>query len=199
MITDSFTLDYSLSDIDEALKLAEKCAAYCELSHKQTLQLRLLTEELIGMMHGILGKYSSELFLSADKKDISIHLRARADFDISSKEREMLVAASTKGENLAYRGFMGKIRRLLEYSVFAGEGSLAAAGSLTFTGVDYDTYMMSDEWSLRRYMQALEKAKEQDHPEWDELERSIVARLADDVTVSVHADIAELVIRKNFE
>ncbi len=199
MITDSYTLDYSLGDIDKALELTEKCAVYCELNPKQTLQLRLLAEELIGMMHGILGGYSSELFLSSEGKDISIHLKARADFDITADERKKLVAASTRGENLAYKGFMGKIRQLLEGGVYGGEASLAAVGNITFTGIDYDTYMMPDEWSLQRYIRALEKTKNNDLPVWDELERSIVAKLADDVTVGVHSDIAELVIKKRFE
>ncbi len=198
MITDTYTLDYSLDDINNALHIADKCAAYCELSHKQTLQLRLLSEELIGMMHGILGGYVCEFYLSSEGKDIEIHLNARADFDISAQEKQKLIAASSKGENLAYKGFMGKIRKLLECSVFGGESSLAAAGNITFTGIDYDTYMMPDEWSLQRYIQALEQSKAESPREWDELERSIVAKLADDVTVGVHADIANVVIYKSF-
>ncbi len=199
MLTDTYTLEYSLADIEQALKLTEKCAVYCELSGKQALQLRLLTEELMGMMHGILGGYISELYLSSQGKDISIHLKAHADMDISAQEREALVAASTKGENLAYKGFMGNIRRLFESVVLGGEDCLEAAGHLSFTGIDCGADMLPDEWSLRRYTQALEKAKGEAQPVWDELERSIVAKLADDVRVSVHADIAELVIQKNFE
>lgn len=35
------------SDIDKALKEVEKFAQYNELSHKETLQLRLLAEEML--------------------------------------------------------------------------------------------------------------------------------------------------------
>ena len=41
--------------IAEALAEAEKTAVYCSLGHKQTLQLRLLAEELTGMIRSIVG------------------------------------------------------------------------------------------------------------------------------------------------
>lgn len=198
MITDVYQLNQTDADLAKAMLLGEKCAAYCELSQKQSLQLRLLCEETIGMMAGILGHYSAEFYLSTQDKNIEIHIKAHADMDISEQERKQFISASTSGENISYRGFMGKIRRLLESSVFGGEDCLAAAGNMTFTGIGYDSYVIADEWSLQRYKNALANANAEREPAWDELERSIVANLADDVIVGVHADVAELIIRKNF-
>ncbi|MDO5112602.1 MAG: hypothetical protein Q4E65_09880 [Clostridia bacterium] len=195
MITDICTLDQSFTGVENALALTEKCAAYCELSPRQTLQLRLLAEELLGMMRGILVNYEAEFYLESEAKDITIHLRAHADMDIPDSERKKIVEVSTSGENLAYRGVMGKVRKLLECGMFGGQESLAAASSLMFTGVEYDTYMIPNEWSLKRYMDTISALQDKAPQQWDELEKSIVANLADDVTVGVHADVAEVSIR----
>lgn len=198
MITDICMLDQSLTGVADALALTEKCAAYCELTPRQTLQLRLLAEELLGMMRGILGQYEAQFYLESDQKDITIHLKARADMDIPDSERKKIVEVSTSGENVAYRGVMGKVRKLLECGMFGGPECLAAAGSLMFTGVEFDTYMMPNEWSLKQYMDTISAIQDKAPQQWDELEKSIVANLADDVTVGVHADVAEVSIRKRF-
>lgn len=198
MITDIYQLNQTYADLAKALMLGEKCATYCELTQKQSLQLRLLCEETIGMMAGILGHYHAEFYLSALDKNIEIHIKAYSDMDISEQERKQFIAASSSGENVSYRGFMGKVRKLLESSLFGGEDCLAAAGNLTFTGIGFDSYAVADEWSLQRYRKALEAAHTQKEPVWDELEMSIVASLADDVIVGVHSDVAELIIKKSF-
>ena len=54
-------------------------------------------------------------------------------------------------------------------------------------------------WSLERYRAAMEKEKEQSpvvKEAWDELEKSIVASIADDVRVSVSGKKVELIIEK---
>ena len=54
-------------------------------------------------------------------------------------------------------------------------------------------------WSLAKYRQSVDEARasDQDTTEaWDELEKSIVASIADDVRVGVKGDTVELVIEK---
>lgn len=197
MLTDVYTLSYSLEDLEGALEIAKKCAAYCGLEERDALRLRLLTEETVGMMRGVLGGFTSEFYMQADGSCITLHIKAYADFAIGAWERERLVALSSSGENEAYKGFMGKLRKLMEGGLTGGSAGLAAAGGMMFTGVDIDTYMLPDEWSLQRYRRALEGAA-QKAAVWDELESSIVARLADEVSVRVHADLAQLQVRKDF-
>ena len=49
-------------------------------------------------------------------------------------------------------------------------------------------------WSLRAFEAAMPKAS----PEWDELEKSIILSLADDIIVNIKKGRADMVIYKNF-
>ncbi|MBE6103000.1 MAG: hypothetical protein E7200_13100 [Selenomonas ruminantium] len=58
-------------------------------------------------------------------------------------------------------------------------------------------------WSLQQYRKDMEELKQEEADSdlterLEELERSIVANIADDVQVSVEGDNIEMVIRKNF-
>ena len=64
-----------------------------------------------------------------------------------------------------------------------------------------DIHMWS--WSLEQYRQDVQEQKEKGDDEaiddlLDELEKSIVANIADDVKVSVKGNSIEMIIRKNF-
>ena len=54
---------------------------------------------------------------------------------------------------------------------------------------------MNDCWTLSRYKDA---QRDNEEP-WDELEKSIIANLADDVTVAVKGNNVEIVITKDFK
>ena len=54
-------------------------------------------------------------------------------------------------------------------------------------------------WSMDVYREGIENAKEKDgaaQEAWDELEKSILANLADDVRVSIKGNVAEVVVEK---
>lgn len=54
-------------------------------------------------------------------------------------------------------------------------------------------------WSLQVYRQEISAKKETKQEEWDELEKSIITKLADDVKVWLNADSTMLVIEKNIK
>lgn len=196
MKSDQHKLDQTLAGTEAVLREAEKCARYCELNPKETLRLRLLAEELLGMMRGILANYSAEFWIEGAEKKMALHMRALADMDISPAERRALLDVSSSGTNAAAKGFMGKLGQLFACGLFGGAEEMAAASGLLYAGMDCGTNMLPDEWSLQRYRNLLERAGK---PEaWDELEKSIVASFADDVTVAVRSDRAEITIIKDF-
>lgn len=197
MKSDVQKLNQSLAGTGAVLWEAEKCARYCELTEKETLRLRLLAEELLGMMRGILADYSAEFWIESAGKAMELHLRALADMDISPAARKALLEVSTSGENEAAKGFMGKLSQLFACGMLGGAEEMAAASGLLYAGVDCGDYMLPNEWSLQRYRNLLERAGKSEA--WDELEKSIVASLADDVIVAVRGDRAEIIIQKNFE
>ena len=56
MKTDVIAVSSSGNQIGKALEQVEKMAAFKGLSRKDTLHLRLLTEEMMGMMRSITGE-----------------------------------------------------------------------------------------------------------------------------------------------
>ena len=58
----------------------------------------------------------------------------------------------------------------------------------------FHCYLLNDQWTLKRYKDAERNNKEP----WDELEKSIIANLADDLTVGVKGRQATIVVTKKF-
>jgi len=76
-------------------------------------------------------------------------------------------------------------------------------GIITPPGIETPAvYDMTPVWTLQTYRANLEEKhvdNEAADAAWDELEKSIVANLADDVVVGVKGDCIELVIIKNLK
>ena len=64
-------------------------------------------------------------------------------------------------------------------------------------GVEYSVGLTpSYSWSLNKYRNVVKK---EDKEDWDELEKSIIANLADDVIVGVKGKQANIVVVKKFK
>ena len=74
-------------------------------------------------------------------------------------------------------------------------------GWIAFVDGDGSIDAMDFEWSLLQYRSMVEKEKQQKKAEeaWDELEKSVVANIADDVRVGVRGDIVEMTIIKRYD
>ena len=67
--------------------------------------------------------------------------------------------------------------------------------SASFIAYQLETsVLLDDQWTLNRYRDAERNNSEP----WDELEKSIIANLADDVVVSVKGNNVEIAIIKKF-
>lgn len=204
MVSDTITITSTGAGIAEALNETERTAAYKQLSHKQTLRLCLLAEELTGMVRSIVGHTEAQFWVEAEGDLFSLHLSTKTQ--LSPDVREALLKASTSGKNAAKRGFMGKlwdvILRMSEPGVptpsayDSGYIYTDPGGFDTTMGVGLHTVMAG--WSLDTYRQSLEQQGKQESEDWDELEKSIVAKLADEVKVFIRGDAVEAVIEKRF-
>ena len=67
---------------------------------------------------------------------------------------------------------------------------------MMYTGMDWTSHY----WSLDRYRSEVEEHRTEASAAqaWDELEKSIVGKLADDVLVGIRSDKVELIIKKSF-
>lgn len=191
MKTDVIAVSSKNSRLKETLRQVDKVAAYKDLSPKGALHLRLLTEEMIGMVGSITGKVEGKFWIEDEDGVYQLHLQAKTDLD--AEKRKQLISASSSGVNEASRGLMGKLR-----SFFEPEDDFPVYYEPMFGPKD-DIYGESA-WSMRIYREQVERymqQKKQGAAEaWDELEKSVVAHVADDVKVSIHGRTVEMVIIK---
>ena len=201
MKTDIISVSSRGNQIGSALEQVEKVAAYKGLSGKQALHLRLLTEEMMGIMHALTGEKEADFWIDDEGGVFSLHLSANTEMD--SEMRKKLLAVSKSGKNDAARGVTGKLRDLFERLLEPGEMSIAQslAAGLYCESLDPEFGVMmlapDDYWSLQKYSDSLDRGGKPDE-NWDELERSVVARLADDVRIGIKGRSVEITIIKRF-
>ena len=186
-------------DLAAILKESEHVAAYNGLSHKQTLQLRLLCEELDGMLPYIIDEFEGDLWIECENGVCKVNVSIKIpDFNAGKKEELIDIAKNKK--NAAAVGIVGKIRNAIEdfflneealgaFDVAPGMFHLATGYS---EGIDY-SYL----WTLEQYRCTVKQEEHED--EWDELEKSVIASVADDVIVGIKGKQADIVIVKNFK
>lgn len=190
-------IDNGTKDLEAILRESEKVAVYNELNHKDTLQLRLLCEEIDGMLPNIIDDFSGDFWIDFEDGVCKINLSLRfAEF--SAKKKEELVAIAKNKKNSAEVGIVGMIRSALE-DIFLQEDNIGG-GNLSLESRDlitdyYDCMDYSYLWTLDRYSK---QVKNDATEEWDELEKSVLASVADDIIVGVKGKRADIIIVKNF-
>jgi hypothetical protein len=174
--------------VELVLKHTERVAAYKDLSHKGALHLRLLAEEMMSMVRAIAGNVSGKFWIENEGDEYALHLRVETDADYSAREK--LISVSTTGENEAHRGFMGKIRAFFEPFETAPayfDPELDATGSNMV-------------WSMRSYQEQLRQYVSENRAgaaeAWDELEKSVISHVADDIKVSIRGRTVEMTVTK---
>ena len=197
MKSDVIIVSNSGSKMEEALAETEKVAAYKELSRRNALHLRLLTEEMMGMMRSITGETNGEFWIEDEDGVYQLHLRVATR--LSADEREQLLAASSTGKNESARGLMGRLRDFFDWS--SDEDLDAVSNPLLLPDMFDSTSPTLDwEWSMIRYENALSARVEKNEAgakeAWDELEKSVVKHVADDVKVSIRSGIVDMIIYK---
>ena len=197
-------IENGTKDLELILKESEKVAVYNGLSHKQTLQLRLICEEIDGMLPNIIDDFSGDFWIDFEDGVCKVNVSLCFDkFTVEKKER--LVSFSKNKKNAAAVGIVGKIRSALE-DVFLEEDSFGGGdmslGSRYFVtefynGMDnYSGMEYSCLWSLEQYKSTVKKEEKKD--DWDELEKSVIASVADDVIVGVKGKRADIIVVKKF-
>ncbi len=186
----------------EALAATEKLGAESGLDRKENLRLRLLAEELFGMVRSIVGDVEARYWLEQEDSRFEIHLQS--DVEMTQETRRQLIAVSTQGENAAARGFMGKLRDMIAAALLPSEEGPSML-SLGFMTMGSPGGMRAGgggcDWTLSKYRSEVENGRSRGgaaEDAWDELEKSIVASIADEIRVRVKGSAVEITIAKTF-
>lgn len=164
----------------------EKTASYTKLDDKSAGRLRLMAEEMIGMLPELLEYADGDFWIEVDNNKYELHTSLLPKKVMSAENREKLLSISSSGKNSAGKGIMGKILVAIQMMM------IDYAQVTTTSGNFYD---MGRSWSLETYRSYAEKEKGE---AWDELEKSIIANISDDVVVCIHEKKVEITIKKTF-
>ena len=210
MKTDIIIITNTGKGLHEAMEQAAAAGNYRGLGKKEALRLRLLAEEMLGMFREITGEIEGEFWLESEGKRFELHLCAHPN--VTGAMRDELLAVSSTGKNAAAVGVMGKLRELFESAFAAMEmtdpASYYTQGLLSMPTAEglgpmaYNASVGATAWSMQKYKATVAEKKDDESvakEEWDELEKSIVANLADEVRVAIRGREVEMVVYKNFE
>ena len=203
MKSDIYTFDRVVDNIDDITAIVSKAAAYNRLGHKQELKLLLLSEELVGMLPNLLMCGKGKFWIENIGNKYELHAVVAADDLLSKADREEILSVSKSGKNEAAVGIVNKIKIAAEMMFANYALSVGAAGDVELgfdqnadeiyrMGAYEDPMGYTDQWSLVNY----KKKTKVDTAEWDELEKSIIANMADDVTVGIINSKVEITVKK---
>lgn len=178
-------------NLEKIFHETQKTAVYAELNEKQTLRTRLVAEELIGMLKELSEDFEGDFWITQEERAFKFYTQLRLNENMDKRTKRKFIEISSDKKNASANGIMGKIRDVVENMLYPEN----AVYSSSFIAYQLETAVLAnDSWTLSRYKDA---EKKRDMP-WDELEKSIIANLADDVTVSVKGNKVEILIEKDF-
>jgi hypothetical protein len=180
-------------DVDNLNKIlveTQKTAEYKSLDAKQAIRMRLIAEEFVGMLKELSQDFDGEFWIESENLSFSFvaQIYINEVMDLQTKRRFIEVSSAKKNST---KGIMGKIRDVVENLLYPEN----AMYSSSFVAYQLESaVLLNDQWTLNRYKDAERNNAEP----WDELEKSIIANLADDVIVSVKGNNVEIAIMKKF-
>lgn len=178
-------------NLNGILSESKKTCAYAGLDAKQELRIRLLAEELIGMLKEMSSEFEGEFWIEQNGTKFELITQIYTYDVMDKKTKRGYIEVSSSKKNAAAKGIMGRIRHVAENFLYSED----AAYNANYISYQLESDALSGNiWSLNNYKDSQETASEP----WDEIEKSIVANLADDVTVSVKGKSVEIIITKSF-
>jgi hypothetical protein len=191
MKTDVIVISNDGNNMKAVLDQVDALAAREGLSPENALFLHLLGEETLALMRAITGEVDGEFWIENRENVYELHLKVETLID--ADERKKLLSASTTGRNEATQGFRGKLRAFFQPSA---DVPVFESGFAYGAPQMYGNYV----WSMEDYREQLRQYREQNakgsHEAWDELEKSVLSRVADDVRVSILGRTVEMTIVK---
>ena len=180
-------------NIQSIIAEVNKVADYYKIDPKKSIRLQLLAEELIGVEKGIMGYPTGVFYVETKNDEIMLCLSIESTVDYLAQEK--FLELSKSGKNEATKGIGGKIRYIVNW-MFSGCGT-EYASTIDYEGVYSGLYsghvpgtMYDMGWSLTKYRDNAQDDKDA----WDELEMSIIGKLADDVLVGASNNKIEIKI-----
>lgn len=174
MKSDVVNIDNRGNGFGDALEQTVKVAQFRGLDHKQALQLRLCTEELLSLARSVTGELQAIFWLESEGMRFDLHLSTKTVMD--KEKRNNLIASATSRRNEAAGSFLGKLRDAFEAAIVSEPDN-----SIPDDAMDD---MVNREIEI---------------PEWDEYEQSILRSVANEVRIAIRGSMVDMTVSKCFE
>lgn len=168
-------------EVERALNEVDSFSRYQSLGARQSEKLRLIGEELLGMVSGMLDVEAGRFWIEKEGDDYTVNLAAQTIVGLKAKE-----ILDTASKNTEYKGLSGLLRRAIDTMAQMYRDS--GAGYEMTEQIDCalaGTEPISDEelaWSLAKYTESVERDEKAEA--WDELELSVLKKTSKDIVVS---------------
>ena len=170
-------IDNQGNGFDKAIEESKKVAVYMELNQKDSLQLQLLTEEMLSLVRIVTGEMQATFWIETELREFNLHMSTKTKLD--KEERQTLLAAATTGRNEHAGSFLGYLRD-------AFEGAMAANADHGDTLPDD---VMDD---LANHTISCTDS------EWDGYEQSTLRRLANCIKIGIKGETVDMTVTKVF-
>ena len=201
MRTETITVRSDGYGLEEMLFVAEEAAEAEQLSRRDSIHLRLLAEEMRGMLQSIVGKVEVKFWIEEEDGIFQLHIYA--DARLYKNQIRELLSVSTTGRNEAVKGVLGKIRSVFAAAFWPEDEYVAEAQKYALGLVQPDSRTPNlpvnsgTYWSLNQYRSRVEGRKDSDfraNEAWDELEKSVIANLASEVRIGIKGNHVDMVV-----
>ncbi len=196
MKSEVFKLSKDIGSLTALLTETKDAAERANLDKKETTRLSLLAEELVGMLPELLGFSDGFFWIESEGKKFELHVSLCPNEFLNAEKRKKLISVSSDGKNSAAVGVMAKIKLAAQFMLADYQ-----QGRMKIPAI-YDEVLKDDKdtssvvWSLNDYQ---DKARKEKGEQWDELEKSIVSNIADNVLVNLQGDKVEIIVKKDFK
>ena len=150
------------------------------------------------MLPNIIDEFDGDLYIDFEGGVCKVSLSIQIPEFNTAKKAELIGIAKNK-KNSAAVGIVGKIRNSIENFLLDEERmeALSLSSVAVGTGSEYSAGVnYAYQWRLEEYRGSVKK--EEQAEAWDELEKSVIASVADDVIVGVKGSRANIVVVKKF-
>jgi hypothetical protein len=197
MKSDVIVINGSESGTEAALELTEKF--YEGSSPKTIMRMSLLAEETMNLVRAITQDADMEAEFSLEKEADVYRIQLNTNTIMYADKRKALMEISSKKENAAAKGVLGKIREVFELALLPKDERSARESRIGMMGLTDPTAIqtMSATWKMSNYISSVnESATDAEFAQEakNELEKSILANLAKDVIIGIVGDDVKLTI-----
>lgn len=182
-------------NMDEVFAKIEKAAQAWSLTPKETNTLRLLGEEMVGMTASLARVDDLDFFVKSEEKNFELHLVAKAS--ITPAQKREFVQASSHKQNQMSKGLKGKVKSIFEDFFYIDPDIAYNNVPYGYVVAPAGAYNVAVAWSMNEYINTAPLSEQKEA--WDELEKSILINMADDIVIGASLGQVEMTVSKHFK